>query len=267
MTLPAGVGLRRKHWTRSALSPRAPGRPYRCTTPAAPRHPNACGFRPFKASTKPLAIFGAYAALMQPHAPPHPSARCHSSIARRIGRALVLVGALTTTTAASAGEMPEFGETRSVAPAGTITWRLTGTIRKICSIQNRSQVVPLGDISARQLSAPGAYVAAPFAFELTNCVGTTQVKVRFSGTAHADDPTMFALDPGSDSATGVGLSIHRITAGVAESATAPNHATPLVWAQGDGGGTLSFEARLRKVAGTIQAGRVVVRVTTQFEFL
>lgn len=76
--------------------------------------------------------------------------------------------------------------------------------------ESQDQVIYMGQVRSNQLLSPGSWLnTTPFRIILNDCSDSTgeQVAVMFNGAIDANDPQLFSIAAGSDSAKGIGIGI------------------------------------------------------------
>ncbi|MGE8030151.1 fimbrial protein [Enterobacter mori] len=143
------------------------------------------------------------------------------------------------------------------------TVNISGTIQdNTCELAPDSQnkKVNMGSVADAQFSRAGDFsVAKSFTLNLQNCgPAASEATVTFSGTADTQNPELFAIESGADSATGLALGLFDSNGKrIAPGGTSEG----VVLTPGQSFVALAFSARYVAVRDSVTAGNANVAVT------
>lgn len=135
-----------------------------------------------------------------------------------------------------------------------VTGRITGAT---CSLQTSSIVIRIGDVDKSTFQGVGTHSPySPDVALISAGCDASLVSMTFSGTADADDPTLFAVTGG---AKGVGIRLAK-TGGSAFAV--PNDTSkPVTFAPAAAGQGYSFAARYEQTLDSITTGAANATIT------
>lgn len=147
--------------------------------------------------------------------------------------------------------------------AHDLTINLTGKIYDATctlSADSTNKSVPMATVSAKSFSQPGNTTSpVKFTLNLENCATDMNgVEVTMAGAADANNPKLLALDPASDTATGIAIALQD-----EDHTLIPVNGTSKLYSLNPQGGnaTLVFYAEYMATGGEVSAGEADASAT------